>query len=90
MRNVAAQEGDLREARQGVRDPPLAQRWSENGQRLLQRSLCVIEAAARQREIGRSPQCAREPPAIAGAAKEIECFGDEALRGVVVTGGGFD
>jgi hypothetical protein len=50
----------------------------------------VVEAAAGDREVGRPPERARQPPAIAGAAKDVARLGQVLVGDVVVAGGRFD
>ncbi len=49
-------------------------------QRLAERRLGVVEAPAGEREVGRPPERAREPPAVAGPPEELARLGELPLR----------
>ena len=42
------------------------------------------DVIAGDREIGRSPECAREAPSVARTPKDVACLRQESLRGVEV------
>ena len=55
-----------------------------------ERRLGVVEPAAREREVGRPPERAREAPAVAGAPEDVARLGEVPLGALVVAGGRLD
>ena len=51
---------------------------------LLQSGLCIVEPAARDRQIGGSPERAREAPSVAGPPEDVVSLGKIALGAVIV------
>ena len=67
---VAAQHRDLREPDDRVSDPPLAPRLAQHRERLRRAPHRHRRPAAREREVGGSPERARKPPAVARTPEE--------------------